>query len=326
MLKYTLGIESTCDETGCGIVRFGREVLASEIASQIEVHRRYGGVVPELSARLHIDWLFPLVEQALEKAQLTLGEIELVAAAYGPGLVGALHVGLQFAKGLALGLGRPFIGVNHVAAHLYTPWMQREVPPLPAIGVVVSGAHTALLLMSSLDHYTLLGQTQDDAVGEAFDKVARLLGLPYPGGPHVEELAKEGDPLRYRFKAGKMAGRPLDFSYSGLKTAVLYQLKESCSRADVAASFQQAALLPIVEKASAAAHQFHAKSIVVGGGVSHNKMLRSLFASHCKVPVYFPPPGLSLDNGAMIAGLGAYLFSKRGGDRLDLSATPRIPL
>ncbi len=338
-----LGIESTCDETACAIVENGKIILSQIIASQADLHTKYGGVYPELACRRHFDILFPIIEQTLQKAGLTKNDIDLIAVAHGPGLVGALLMGLTAAKGLALAWGCPFVGVNHVEAHLYAAMMheapQFPAPQFPGLGVVVSGGHTLLVKIHALGQYEMIGSTVDDAVGEAFDKVAVLLGLPYPGGPEIEKLALQGDPRKYPFKPGVVKGKPWDFSFSGLKTNVLYTLKgQNCDRkapsvipegdkAHVAAGFQEAALGDIVKKTLAAVDVFDCKMIFLGGGVTQNNRLKELF-KQSRVPVFFPPPGLSLDNAAMIAGLGFQLFHRKelSGDSFDLEPLPRIPL
>jgi N6-L-threonylcarbamoyladenine synthase len=333
-----LGIESTCDETACAIVEDGLTILSETVASQVDLHAPYGGVYPELACRRHFDVLFPMIDKTLKQGGYSKEDIDLIAVAHGPGLIGALLVGLTAAKGLALAWGCPFVGVNHVEAHLYAAMMQ-EKPVFPALGVVISGGHTLLVKIHALGQYEMIGSTVDDAVGEAFDKVAALLELPYPGGPEIEKLAREGDPRRYVFKPGVVKGRPWDFSFSGLKTNVLYTLKgqncdrkaplviPACDKAHVAAGFQEAALGDIVKKAQAAAETFGCKMIFLGGGVTQNNRLKDLFKKS-SIPVFFPPPGLSLDNAAMIAGLGYHLFHQKGlvGDSFDLEPLPRIPL
>lgn len=334
-----LGIESTCDETACAIVEDGKTILSQTIASQIDLHTQYGGVYPELACRRHFDVLLPLVEETLQKAHLRSQDIDLIAVAHGPGLIGALLLGLTAAKGLALAWNCPFVGVNHVEAHLYAAIMGHEEPRFPALGVVISGGHTLLVKINSIGDYQAIGSTVDDAVGEAFDKVAILLDLPYPGGPEIEKLALQGDATRYPFKPGVVKERPWDFSLSGLKTNVLYTLKgQNCDRkapsllpdsekAHIAAGFQEAVLGDIVKKVLAAAEAFGCQMIFLGGGVTQNKRLQNLLASS-PLPVVFPPPGLSLDNGAMIAGLGLHVFQRNGckSDPLDLEPRPRIPL
>lgn len=334
-----LGIESTCDETACSIVRNGREVLSNVISSQTDLHQAFGGVFPELACRRHIDALIPVIRKAMEEARITSAEIGLVSVAKGPGLIGALLIGLNSAKSLAYAWNVPFVGVNHVEAHLYAAMMPLEHAPLPALGLVISGGHTFLVRVEAIGSYQMIGQTQDDAIGEAFDKVATLLGLPYPGGPAIEELAKKGNPERFPFRAGKVKGQPLDFSFSGLKTNVLYATKgQSASKnsplliaeeekADVAASFQETALKDVVGKTLEALKRMDCKAVYCGGGVSNNQRLRELFLElECPVPVYYPTARMTMDNAAMIAGLGYHCFLKKGGDGLDLEPMTRIPL
>ena len=335
-----LGIESTCDETACSVVRSGREVLSNVICSQTELHNRFGGVFPELACRSHIDALLPAIKQAIDEAGVKASQIELVAAAKGPGLIGALLIGLNTAKSLSYAWNVPFVGVNHVEAHLYAAMMPLENPPLPALGVVVSGGHTFIVKIEEIGTYEMIGTTQDDAVGEAFDKVAALLGLPYPGGPEIETLAKRGNPSRFPFRPGRIKGRPLDFSFSGLKTNVLFTVKgQSASKdapviiseqekADVAASFQETALQDVVSKAISAAKSFDCKAIYCGGGVSNNMRLRELFQEmNAHYPVYYPEKRMTIDNAAMIAGLGFHCYLRENkGDRFDLEPMTRIPL
>lgn len=338
-----LGIESTCDETACAVVKNGRCILSNVVSSQIDLHQEYGGVVPELACRRHIDLIIPVIDQALNQAQLNLKDINLIAVAHGPGLIGALLIGLSTAKALSLALRKPFIGVNHVEAHLYAALMSQEEPvKFPCLGVVLSGGHTALVLIKEIGSYELIGQTVDDAIGEAFDKVAKLLGLPYPGGPQIEQLALKGNPLRYSLKAGQVKGSPLNFSFSGLKTAVLYTLKghptkdstplhlhlTEQDKGDLAASFQYAAFEDVVKKTLLAAAEYQIQTIIFGGGVTNNQYLRHLFAKRNKekYQLIWPSFGLSLDNAAMIAGLGYYRYQLKGcGDPIDLEPLVRIP-
>jgi len=309
-----LGIETTCDETAAAVVRDGREILSNVIFSQ-EIHTQWGGVVPELASRGHaerIDWV---IERALDEAKLSIDQIDLICVAKGPGLMGALLVGLNAAKGLAVGLGKPLMAVNHIEAHLYAAMME-QTPPFPALGVVLSGGHTSLVRIDDVGSYTLLGATVDDAIGEAFDKVAALLELGYPGGPKIEKLAKEGDPSRYTFHAGRVKRSPLDFSFSGLKTNVLYTIKGAgCDRhappiierrdyRDVAAAFQETAFQDVRKKMERALDG--CRSIVLGGGVTCNRRLREII--DFDLPTFWPPLPLCLDNGAMIAGLGSARF------------------
>lgn len=325
-----LGIETTCDETACAIVEDGTKILSNIVASQIDLHKEYGGVVPELACRRHVDLIIPVIDQALSEANISLHDIDLIAVAHGPGLIGALIIGLNTAKALSLSLKKPFIGVNHIEAHLYAAIMSHKEPiSYPCLGVVASGGHTAIILVKAIGSYELIGQTVDDAVGEAFDKTAKLLGLPYPGGPEIERLALQGNPHSYPLKGGQVKGRPLDFSFSGLKTAVLYTMQGQTlsdnQKADLAASFQHAALLDIVRKAKIAAEKYAVHTILFGGGVTNNNYLRHLFTTETNLQSIWPSPGLSLDNAAMIAGLGYHRYLLQGaGDPLTLEPLARI--
>lgn len=327
-----LGIESTCDETGAAVMRGGREILSNIVASSADIHEKYGGVFPELACRRHMDAILPVIDQALEKASVTAQEIDLIAVAKGPGLVGALLIGMQAAKGLSIAWNKPFIGVNHVEAHLYAALMEVDSPPFPALGVVLSGGHTLLLKINAVGCYEKIGTTVDDAIGEAFDKVATLLHLPYPGGPQIEKIAKTGNRKRFPFKAGYVKKSPLDFSFSGLKTSVLYAIRDLelvlQDKADVAACFQEAAFSDVALKAKKAAESFDAKAIFLGGGVCNNLRLREWIKTVCPdLPIFWPKPELTLDNAAMIAGLGFHQFSKNPfSDPLDLEVQTRIPI
>jgi N6-L-threonylcarbamoyladenine synthase len=335
-----LGIESTCDETACAIVKDGKEILTNVVASQVDLHQIFGGVVPELACRRHIDVIIPVIDQALKEAKVALESIDVIAVAKGPGLIGALLIGMNVAKALALTLQKPLIGVNHVEAHLYAAIMSQPEPvPFPCLGVVISGGHTSLIEIKAIGDYRLIGQTTDDAIGEAFDKVAHLLSLPYPGGPNIEALAKSGNPARYPFKAGMVKGRPLDFSFSGLKTNVLYAVKGQSAtkhapliineddKKDVAASFQHVALMDVVKKTLLASQSFDSQAILLGGGVSNNRYLRMLFEnSENALPIFWPSQGLSLDNAAMIAGLGYHSFLRNPQCQgFDLDVMTRLP-
>lgn len=324
-----LGIESTCDETACAVVRDGCEILSNVIASQMDLHQMYGGVVPELACRRHVDVIIPTLKESLAEAQRQLAEIDLIAVARGPGLVGALLIGLNAAKALSLALAKPLIGVNHIEAHLYASLMSTEEPvTFPCLGVVLSGGHTAMVLIHNLGDYALVGETVDDAIGEAFDKVARLLHLRYPGGPEIERLAQSGDAWRYPFKGGRVKDKPFDFSFSGLKTAVLYTIQAgNFCPADIAASFQRAALQDVVSKTLTAASHYGCQSIVFGGGVTANQTLRTLFAKAAPaLRTLWPPLRLTLDNAAMIAGLAYHAYQRRGADPLTLDVQTRLPL
>lgn len=322
-----LGIESTCDETACSIVEDGKTILSNVIASSADIHQKYGGVFPELACRRHIDAIIPVIDEALRLARKEPEEIDLIAVAQGPGLVGALLIGMNVAKGLSIAWNKPLVGVNHVEAHLYASMMELDTVPMPALGIVLSGGHTLLVKIVNLGTYEQLSTTVDDAVGEAFDKVGNLLGLPYPGGPHVERLAREGRFKKGLFTAGKVKRSPLDFSFSGLKTAVLYAVKGGTeAKTTIAASFQDTAFRDIAKKALLASKTFPCQAIFLGGGVTANMRLREIMQeTFPELPIYWPPGNLSLDNAAMIAGLGAKKFPQAG-DPLDLEVRTRIPI
>ncbi len=333
----TLGIETTCDETAVAIVRGTKEILSNKIASQATVHSSFGGVIPELASRMHTEQIIPLLDEALKEANSKLEDIDLISVAYGPGLLGALMVGLQCAKTLAMTLNKPLMGINHIEAHLYAVLMSHEEEiTFPSIGVVLSGGHTTLLYMRSFGDFQLIGQTVDDALGEAFDKVAKMMQLPYPGGPEIEKRAALGDPTVYPIKAGQIKNRPFDFSFSGTKTSVLYNLfgpKGSISKVtltekeinDMAASFQAAVIRDVIKKATLAAKEFNCQNLLFGGGVTNNQALRDAFEK-TDLNLYWPKRELTLDNGAMIAGLAAWRH-KNGfkPDGLRLKPVTRIP-
>lgn len=322
-----LGIETSCDETAVGIVD-GRGVRANVVSSQV-VHSRYGGVVPELAARNHVRGIVPLTKMALEIAGLELSAIDLFCATYGPGLIGALLVGLSYAKSLAIALGRPFLGVNHLEGHVYALRLARPAPRYPFLVLIVSGGHTEIVLVTREFHYRTLGRTLDDACGEAFDKVAKMLGFPYPGGPHVERAASEGDPRKVRLPVPRPSG--LNFSYSGLKTAVLYHLREQ-PRSDarhVAAAFQEAALDHLVAVAQRAVDATGVKCLGVVGGVSANRRLREKFEQlgrERKLRVSIPGFNYCTDNGAVIALAGRRRLLAGATSSIDLDAVAREPL
>ncbi len=335
-----LGIETTCDETAASIVINGKEILSNVIASQAHIHRKFGGVFPEIASRSHVEALPTVLKQALLEANISINQIDLVSVAKGPGLIGPLLIGVNAAKAFALAIQKPFIGVNHVEAHLYAAMMQQETPLLPALGVVLSGGHTFLVLIHELGKYEKIGTTVDDAIGEAFDKVAHLLDLAYPGGPEIEKLALQAAPSSLSFKPGRIKDKPYNFSFSGIKTNVFYSIygqngkkTAPCTlsfekKAEIAYAFQEAALGDVVKKAIMAAKAFGCKAIYIGGGVSNNQRLRTLFQEkEPSIPAFWPPLGLSLDNAAMIAGLGFHVYQKQGkGDCLSLEPQTRIPL
>jgi N6-L-threonylcarbamoyladenine synthase len=328
-----LAIETSCDETACAILENGRALLSSVVASQMDVHARYGGVFPEVASRQHVLSIIPVVEEALSRAHLTLHDVDAVAVTQGPGLAGSLIVGLNMAKGMALALGKPLVGVNHLEGHIYSAWVYNAgepVPPepqFPLLALLVSGGHTELNLMTDHLTYQRLGATLDDAAGEAFDKVARLLDLPYPGGPSVQKAAEEGDPARFHFPRAWLDGT-WNFSFSGLKTSVLYETRELQKKSkslpvpDLAASFQQAVVDVLFKKTMNAAREFGAKEILVAGGVSANRPLRQAFKSQEEFPVHIPPLSLCTDNAAMIAAAGWYRFALGYISALEIDALP----
>ncbi len=324
-----LAIETSCDDTCAAVVQNAKTILSNVIASQDAIHAEYGGVFPEIAAREHIQNLLPVLEKALKEAGVSLQEIDLFAATKGPGLINSLLTGLGTAKTLSLAMNKPLIGVNHIEAHLYPALLKNAT--FPAIGAILSGGHTLFVLIESIGVYKLIASTVDDAIGEAFDKVAHLLGYPYPGGKTIEKLAAKGDASTHSFRAGYVKKSPLFFSFSGLKTAVRYQIpphknlteKMQC---DIAASFQKAAFADIVQKLEKAQNLYQASSFVFGGGVVQNqffqKMCKETFTT---VPCYFPEAKLSTDNAAMIGLLGSLLWKQGKKDSLELKASSRLP-
>jgi len=338
-LKLTriLGVETSCDETAAAVIENGRALLGSTVATQMEIHARYGGVFPEVASRQHVLSIVPVVEDALSKAHLTLSDMDAIAVTRGPGLAGSLIVGVNAAKGLALGAELPLIGVNHLEGHLYSAWVynagdsQPEAPQFPLMVLLVSGGHTELDLMTDHLTYKRLGSTLDDAAGEAFDKVARLLGLGYPGGPAIQRAAEEGDPTRFQFPRAWLEGT-WNFSFSGIKTAVLKEAKsyESKGRSmpvpDMAASFQAAVVDVLFNKTIRAAREFGAKEIIVAGGVSANRALRDTFRNQGEYKVHIPPLSLCTDNAAMIAAAGYFRYALGHVSTLDMDVQPTWPL
>jgi N6-L-threonylcarbamoyladenine synthase len=319
-----LGIETSCDETGVGIVR-GRALLADAVASSVAEHERFGGVVPEVASRAHLEAMQPMIERALADAHVTLAQLDAVAVTAGPGLAGALLVGDATAKALALALGKPLYGVNHLAAHVAVDQLEHGPLPEPALALLVSGGHSSLLLVADVtDDVRPLGQTVDDAAGEAFDKVARVLGLPFPGGPPIDRAARDGDPGSIAFPRGltgpgDQTDHRHDFSFSGLKTAVARWVEQrqrsgqSVPVADVAAAFQEAVADVLTRKAVRAAREYGVGDLVIGGGVAANSRLRALAQERCEsagLRLRVPRPGLCTDNGAMVAALGAELMRR----------------
>ncbi len=329
-----LAIETSCDETAAAVVADGRRVLSNVVASQVEIHARYGGVFPEVASRQHVLAVVPVAEQALREAHLSASEVDAIAVTRGPGLPGSLAVGINFAKGLALAVDKPLLGVNHLEGHIYAAWLHEaetdppEPPAFPVMALLVSGGHTELVLMEDHLRYRRLGSTRDDAAGEAFDKVARLLKLGYPGGPAIQAAAQQGDPARFPFPRPWLKDS-WDFSFSGLKTAVLRAVREieATGRplpvAHLAAGFQAAVVDVLVGKTLQAAAAFDAASIVVAGGVSANSLLRQRMQAEAKIPVHVPPLRYCTDNAAMIAAAGYRRFTAGQRDDLDFDLLPR---
>ena len=331
---YILGIESSCDETAAAVVKNGREVLSNIISSQIVIHRKFGGVVPEIASRKHIENIMPVIDEALQQANVTLEDIDAVAVTYGPGLVGALLVGLSAAKSLAWATDKPLIGVNHLEGHVFANFLTDPELEPPFMALVVSGGHTALLKVTGYNSFEMLGQTRDDAAGEAFDKIARVMGLQYPGGPEIEKLALGGNPHAIEVPVAKLDA-PYEFSFSGLKSAVINylhnqeQAKREINRADVAASFQYAVTNALVQKAVRAMKDTGLKKIVLAGGVSANKTLQTTLAqamSDIGAELVAPMPILCTDNAVMIACRGYFMYQAGIESPLDLNAVPSLKL
>ncbi len=332
-----LGIETSCDETAIGIVR-GRTLLANVIASSVEEHARFGGVVPEIASRAHLEAMLPSIQQAVIDAKISLQDIDAVAVTAGPGLVGALLVGVASASGLALGLGKPLYGVNHLAAHVSVDLLTHDLPREPTIALLVSGGHSSLLQVDDITSSVIkLGESMDDAAGEAFDKIARVMGLGFPGGPAIDREAVAGNPAAINFPRGlthpnDWQSRPFDFSFSGLKTAVARYLESTpnYAKADVAASFQESIVDVLMLKALAACKKTGIDSLVIAGGVAANSRLRAVAQQRCeaaKIRLRIPAPGLCTDNGAMVAALGSLMVSAgRPASNIDLEATSSLPV
>ncbi len=319
-----LGIETSCDETGIAVIEDGRRIIASRIASQIAIHAQFGGVVPEIASRQHIQCISQLTDVVLNE---TGGPVDAIAATIGPGLMGSLMVGASFAKALAFAWRLPFVPVHHIEGHLFSVFLTEDPPEYPFLALVVSGGHTCLIACDVPHVYRTLGSTRDDAVGESFDKVARLLGLPYPGGPSIQKAAEGGDPKAVKLPRGMTGSGDLEFSYSGLKTAVLYAMRKNAAPvADMAASFQEAAVDMLISKTRLALEQTGAKRLVLAGGVAANRRLRERLQQDIDVPVHMPPFSLCVDNGAMIAA-AAYSRLKHGmADALQSTPKPNLPL
>ncbi|MCI8559032.1 MAG: tRNA (adenosine(37)-N6)-threonylcarbamoyltransferase complex transferase subunit TsaD [Lachnospiraceae bacterium] len=332
---YILAIESSCDETAASVVKNGRCVLSNVISSQIELHKLYGGVVPEIASRKHIEKINQVIQEALDQAQVTLDDLDAIGVTYGPGLVGALLVGVAEAKAISYARKLPLVGVHHIEGHISANYIENPDLEPPFICLVVSGGHTHLVRVKDYGVYEILGRTRDDAAGEAFDKVARAIGLGYPGGPKIDKLSKEGNPEAISFPRAKIADSPYDFSFSGVKSAVLNYLNscqmkgESVNRADVAASFQKAVCDVLVEHAMMAMKDIGGDKLAIAGGVASNSTLRAAFAEACEkqgIRFYHPSPILCTDNAAMIGAAAYYEYQKGVRHGLDLNAVPNLKL
>jgi N6-L-threonylcarbamoyladenine synthase len=332
-----LGIETSCDETAAAVVSDGRVIHSNVVASQIDLHAQYGGVFPELASREHVKAIYPIVQAALGQAHLNIEEIDAIAVTQGPGLAGSLVVGVNMAKGLALATGKPLMGINHMEGHIYSAWLYpanaapHQPPRFPLLALLVSGGHSELVLMTDHLTYQRLGGTLDDAAGEAFDKIARLLELPYPGGPSIQNASATGKETAFSFPRAMLEGT-WDFSFSGVKTAVLRAVEalQAAGRSlpveDIAASFQAAVADVLVEKTLLAADEHKVREIIVAGGVSANKRLREKILSESKRPVHIPPLTLCTDNAAMIAGAGYFHFIQQDFSPFDMDVQPTWPL
>jgi N6-L-threonylcarbamoyladenine synthase len=344
-MTLILGIETSCDETSAAVVQDGTHILSNVIASQIDLHSKFGGVFPEVASRAHVEAISTVVTQALEEANTKPAELDAIAVTRGPGLAGSLLVGVNFAKGLALGWNKPFLGVNHIEGHIYSLWLIENAPDIhfPVLVLIVSGGHTELVRMDGHGQYEIIGATTDDAAGEAFDKVGRVLGLPYPGGPAIDKAAREGNPTAYVFPRNLDDG--MNFSFSGLKTSVMRavqipppkrirgaeameagRLRPDVNINDAAASFQVAAIDQLVEKTVRAAQASGATEIFLAGGVSANGLLRQEMARRSALPVRYPPLRLCTDNAAMIASAGYFRFLAGQRDTLAMDVLPMLSL
>lgn len=330
-----LAIESSCDETAAAVVKNGRKVLSNVISSQIDLHTLYGGVVPEIASRKHMEQINQVVTQALNEAELSFEDITAIAVTYGPGLVGALLVGVSHAKALAYALDKPLIGVHHIEGHISANYIENPDLEPPFGCLVVSGGHTHLVNVKDYGEYEILGKTRDDAAGEAFDKVARAVGLGYPGGPKIDRLAKEGNPAAIEFPRAKISDSQYDFSFSGIKSAVLNYINhcemknEECNKADLVASFQKAVVDVLVDHAMQAVREYNFDKLAIAGGVASNSSLRAAMKEACDnngIKFYHPSPILCTDNAAMIGAAAYYEYLAGNFAKLDLNAIPNLKL
>lgn len=333
--KIVLGIETSCDETSAAVIRNGREILSNVISTQICLHQKFGGVVPEIASRKHVELVMPVINQAIEEAQIKISDIDIIGVTYGPGLVGALLVGLSAAKGLAYAMSKPLVGVHHIEGHIAANYLEHANLEPPFICLVVSGGHSHIVYVGDYDKFEILGQTRDDAAGEAFDKVARAIGLGYPGGPVIDRAAKQGNSKAIDFPRVRFQGGSLDFSFSGLKTAVLNYLNnleqkgERIPVEDVCASFQQAVVDVLVDNTIEAARIKGVSNIAIAGGVAANSLLRDNMqyrAGKYKMQVFYPRPLLCTDNAAMIACAAYYGFNKGICSGMNLNAVPGLKI
>ena len=330
-----LAIESSCDETAAAVVEDGRKVISSVVASQVEEHKLYGGVVPEIASRRHAEAIVPVVKNSLEQAELTLKEIDAIAVTYAPGLIGALLVGVNFAKGLSLSTGLPLVPTHHLRSHIASNYISNPDLKPPFLCLVVSGGHSHIVMVEDYTKMRIIGKTRDDAAGEAFDKAARTMGMPYPGGIALDKVAEDGDPFAFKLPRPTVSGSQYDFSFSGVKSAVLNYLNGcemkniEVNRADVAASFQQAVVDVLVERAIDAAKRLGEDKIAVAGGVASNSALRAAMKNGCEknnITLYYPSPVFCTDNAAMIAVQGYYEYMAGTRSGLDLNAVPNLKI
>lgn len=330
-----LGIESSCDETSAAVVKNGREILSNIISSQIDLHKKYGGVVPEIASRKHIEMVDICVQEALDQAGVTLNDIDIVGATYGPGLVGALLVGLSSAKAIAYGAGKIFVGVNHIEGHICADFLAHKDLEPPFVCLIVSGGHTNIVYINDYGKFEIMGRTRDDAAGEAYDKIARSIGLGYPGGPKIDKLAREGNKQAISFPRASFNDGSFDFSFSGVKTAVLNYLNKAkmegreVNKADVAASFQEAVIDVLVEHTLSVAQLKKSRKIAVAGGVAANSRLRERFDEECAkrgINIYFPPIVLCTDNAAMVASAAYYEYLNGNVSTMYLNANPSLKI
>lgn len=330
-----LAIESSCDETAAAVVRNGRDVLSNVISSQIELHKLFGGVVPEIASRKHIEKINQVIDEALQTAGISLEDVDAIAVTYGPGLVGALLVGVAQAKALAFAADKPLVGVHHIEGHISANYIEHKELEPPFLCLVASGGHSHLVMVKDYGSYEIIGRTRDDAAGEAFDKVARAIGLGYPGGPKIDRLAREGNPHAIEFPRAKIADAPDDFSFSGLKSAVLNYLnqcemkKMEVNRADVAASFQEAVIDVLTSHSVEAARRHGIKKMAIAGGVASNSSLRTRMEQACRengIDFYYPSPVFCTDNAAMIGAAGYYDYMRGIRDGWDLNAVPNLKI